>query len=688
MSKDINFNNIVPRLGSQRDAFEELCCQLYKRKISHDTSYCRLKGDGGDGGIECYSNDADGKIIGLQAKYVDSFDKLKVQASRSLDTALEIHANLVKYIICFPFDLTGKTGRGEGCDTKFKDWKKERENQAKENGRELIIESWAKSDLINLLLKYDPNGGLREYFFNDQVLSEQWFEDHLQSVISKAGPRYTPHLNVETSTGKLLRQFGSEIEAKLYIKKTINNFISNTKEIYTYILDDSNVFSDVIWPEELKSKTEKGIIEIVKIIKELEHSVSNNIFVGSDVFVSKLTETINILDQVEMELKYIIEEKYGSGAIVSQDFRQKKLEYLLSAPTSKYDSIVKLKKLMTNLFLWITSSEYYLYYENVLIMTGESGTGKTHSICDVFEKRLNSNLLSCVIFGNEFCNEPEFWNQFSIVLGLSSKNKEELLELFNSAAETSGNPFIIFLDAIDETRPLKYWIRNIKDIIESVKKYENLKICITCRSPYFQIYKSTLINYEIIEHEGFKYVEREAVVAFFNHYNIIPPIMATYPIEYSNPFYLKLLCETIRGEGKKEVPSGWNGLLTVLRSFIDVKEDDFSKEMEIRKSNRFVEKTLELIAQRILDNGDKKVSCDEIDSLLYKQYPQLSGILIIDWLINSSLIYEDGCKINGFHEEYFIRISFSRLEDFLIANKLMKVIVKNHVTDFDDSKIF
>jgi len=28
MSKDINFNNIVPRLGSQRDAFEELCCQL------------------------------------------------------------------------------------------------------------------------------------------------------------------------------------------------------------------------------------------------------------------------------------------------------------------------------------------------------------------------------------------------------------------------------------------------------------------------------------------------------------------------------------------------------------------------------------------------------------------------------------------------------------------------------------
>ena len=52
VDSDVDFTQIIPRLGSKSNAFEELCCQLARREM--DQSLQRLHGAGGDGGIECY----------------------------------------------------------------------------------------------------------------------------------------------------------------------------------------------------------------------------------------------------------------------------------------------------------------------------------------------------------------------------------------------------------------------------------------------------------------------------------------------------------------------------------------------------------------------------------------------------------------------------------------------------------
>ena len=73
MDTDIDFMQIVPRLGSRSDAFEELCCQLARRATGEPMQ--RLHGAGGDGGIECYL-DTPGGRLGWQAKYVFRVDNL------------------------------------------------------------------------------------------------------------------------------------------------------------------------------------------------------------------------------------------------------------------------------------------------------------------------------------------------------------------------------------------------------------------------------------------------------------------------------------------------------------------------------------------------------------------------------------------------------------------------------------
>lgn len=133
---DINFRQIAPRSGGQREAFEELCCQLEHRSLKEEINYTRLYGAGGDGGVECFADFPDETRVGWQAKYVFNVDSLIRQVDISLSTALKIHSTLTRYIICFPINLTGPTGRrGRSGYEKFKDWQKIRENEAANQGR-------------------------------------------------------------------------------------------------------------------------------------------------------------------------------------------------------------------------------------------------------------------------------------------------------------------------------------------------------------------------------------------------------------------------------------------------------------------------------------------------------------------------------------------------------------------------
>ena len=160
---DIDFRQIVPRLGSKSDAFEELCCQLARR--AKDEPFQRLHGAGGDGGIEGYL-DTPGGRLGWQAKYVFRVNSLITQADKSLNTALSLHPELTRFFLCFPFDLTGRTARrGRSGTEKMNDWKTGREEAARGSGRRLTIEVWSASKICSLLLTHDASGGLRYYFF-------------------------------------------------------------------------------------------------------------------------------------------------------------------------------------------------------------------------------------------------------------------------------------------------------------------------------------------------------------------------------------------------------------------------------------------------------------------------------------------------------------------------------------------
>ncbi|MCW5213421.1 hypothetical protein VU04_10985, partial [Desulfobulbus sp. TB] len=248
---DIDFKQIVARCGSQHDAFEELCCQLAHRTLPEDAHYSRFHGAGGDGGVESLADFSDGKQVGLQAKYVFDIGSLITQATKSLATALKIHPELTQYIVCFPFDLTGPTGRkGLSGQEKFDNWRRKQKEQAAATGSQLSITGWPAFKLRDLLLEHDASGGIREFFFNQKILSDEWFSEHLLSAEKTAGPRYTPELNVQTGLWKWFTAFGrtelwsDEFSKKIRsCQKTLDNFIAEVRRA------NSDSMSPA-WPED------------------------------------------------------------------------------------------------------------------------------------------------------------------------------------------------------------------------------------------------------------------------------------------------------------------------------------------------------------------------------------------------------------------------------------------------------
>ncbi|MDJ0519236.1 MAG: hypothetical protein QNJ74_24255, partial [Trichodesmium sp. MO_231.B1] len=105
---EISFQNIRPYNGGSREAFEELCCQIFHRlsnssipnfQLPKDSQFQRFRGAGGDGGVEAIWILPNGDKWGLQAKY---FDKLETsqfnQMKDSLETAVKNHPEIIKYI--------------------------------------------------------------------------------------------------------------------------------------------------------------------------------------------------------------------------------------------------------------------------------------------------------------------------------------------------------------------------------------------------------------------------------------------------------------------------------------------------------------------------------------------------------------------------------------------------------------
>ena len=686
---EIDFARIVSRGGSQAAAFEELCCHLAQTAFPDNGDYRRLRGAGGDGGVECRLTLADGRVLGIQAKYVCDIGRALTQAAKSFRTALRQHPDLTNYLVCLPTDPTGKTARrGRSEQEKIASWIEQRGAEADGNGRTIDIEFWTASALKARLLELPRYTGTIRYYFDETILSEDWWSDHRSQALALAGPRYTPKSSVETTPTAWFRAFGSTSAWKTELQERVATYSEATskdlKALRTVASREprsSDGEADgwaPAWPKEALPSLSASVAHADRFLSccndtaTAPEEADKHTYAGCVDVGSKLLDDLRALADT---LSADLDRRHFPGASTSPAFRQLGAELFCSLPAANLDTVHRLLRRTEALCDWLQSHRCSLAFEPIFFLTGPAGVGKTHTLCDTVDSRADADLRTVILFGHQFDPASGLGSQLAAKLGLPPDlTISVLLDLLDAEGRTRSATVLLCIDAVDEAPNRHRWPEEIHGLVALIEERTHLRLCVACRTSFAETCLPADPSIPRADHPGFGDMDRNTVHNYLDHYRLRPPTTPLLPPEFSNPLYLRLICEAARAQRLDTVPLGWYGIGTGIAEYLKHKEREFSQVFNMEPAARTLTHCLHALAGAGDDDRAEIPRNDAVAALA----PVLAGtghaapVPVLNWLVHASVLIEEPAPSSRpLSPVTNLRFGFARFGDFLMARRLV-----------------
>ena len=499
-----------------------------------------------------------------------------------------------------------------------------------------------------------------ELFFNN----EEWHRSHVEKIKKRAGPRYTPELNIDLP---IVEIFDGLVRSK--------KFYNSIRENYGIIKSNFNNIS-----QDYKNKeTKKAYGNLKENISELLGNLS--------VLQEYSNEQIpwNLICKQSQKVRDITSELLNR---LREE--QSKTDSSFSNETDQNISrLYEVQRSINYLIKLSLSSKSKLSNHPFLLLTGVAGIGKTHFLCDIVS---NSTRLfpSILVFGELFTNSKDPFAQIIQQLKLNISKKQFLKELSDSAKKMNTRA-VITIDALNETSQRDFWIENLNKVISEIKKYPNIGLVISIRTGFEEeiISKDLENEFVYVEHPGFSFKEWEAVTKFFNEFDLpLPEIPVLIP-EFHLPLFLLLFCKAFkrrrRHNGTGQVFRGHEGATYIFESFINSMSEKISKKFKIpnEKGNDIWNNIIKEIASKMVEQNRDRITEEQIISLVQKSYPSIDYNKFLMVLQENLLIL----KISRFSEEtegydgFDFKFTFQKFSDHLIG----RYIFKKYKTEFGES---
>ena len=356
---------------------------------------------------------------------------------------------------------------------------------AASEGVEVEIDWWDASEIGNRMLAADPDGGLRRYWFDSTILTEDWFGRHLEVAVAQAGERYTPELSVEVPVSAALRAFGREPDWRAGLEEQRRTLRQETEDWAGNLRPGGG--SDPAVPEfpnEAREQAERLRDMALGIVRRIP--VGDEDLLPQEGLLEDLAEAVDLASRCEQSAAQVLRAEYaedwGESVVDSPGFRQYMAEYQVSFPAAHVDAARDLLRELRALETWLEGASGRLPEADVMLIRGVAGVGKTHAIVDEAVRRQEIGYRSFVLFGEDFRTGHDPWTKVAATLGLGGIGRDELLGAMDASAEASGSVSIIFIDALNETRPdRRAWRAWLSTMAAQIARYENLKLCVSCR---------------------------------------------------------------------------------------------------------------------------------------------------------------------------------------------------------------
>lgn len=637
--------------------------------------------------MECLIELADGQVIGIQAKYIFNVRSALTKAEKSFSAALRQYSDLTKFIVCLPVNPTGPTARkGRSGTERIEEWVGKRRAEAIAQGRKIQIEFWTASMLRSRLLEIDGSEAAIRYYFDKSLLTDEWWRGHRRRVLELAGPRYTPESPVETTPMAWFRALGRVDSWKKDLKERTASFLANTA-------DDLKVFEKAArqpariskapeshswspaWPGEALPPLSVAIGHATALRRSCDQLIAALDGANHRVVVSQGRQLVDSLRALEEILSNDLDRRHHPGASSSPGFRQAQAEWRGSLPAANLDRVRRVLKHAESLCGWLGSPRCSLAFDDGFFLTGRAGAGKTHTVCDVLEKRAAEGLPTVVAFGHQLDPARPLDGQLTESLGLPADlTLSAVLDMFDVEGRTRSAVFLICVDAVDEAEHRERWPGAIRELASLVKGRPWLRLCVTCRTSFAEICLPDTKDFSTEEHPGFGDLGRDDVARYLAHYGLREPTMPTLPPEFFDPLYLHLICQAARDRGLRAIPSGWLGIRAGIVELLNYYERRFSDEVDASVTAGVVTQSLAALAGAVKGVPPSVSRHDAVTAIRpvldAEGYSNYGGAL--DWFVRTNLLIEEGAAgTDPLSRSTRVRFGYGRLRDFLFARQLV-----------------
>ena len=316
----------------------------------------------------------------------------------------------------------------------------------------------------------------------------------------------------------------------------------------------------------------------------------------------------------------------------------------------------------------LCSESGFAYTEkNFVLFTGNGGIGKSHYLADCCEKAIQEGNAAFLILGQEFVTSQSPCSQIASRIAGNSNHVACFSEI-NRFAESRGHRAIIAIDALNEGIGRDYWADHLPSLVEAIRPFRNIILLASVRSTY----EDQVIPLDYVKSDGaFSRVQLtgfsnspDAVRLFCEHYQIEPPAFPPYGEEYSNPLYLRTICEAIseKGIGKFELGISFNEAVFLCLNAINKR---ICNDLQCQPMTSIVHKALAALVSVPSFSQYGSVSYDDAIQSIHSSVQLYTdkASKIIELLEAESII-----SVDLYGQNTYVRFCYERFGDYVCAS--------------------
>ena len=197
-----------------------------------------------------------------------------------------------------------------------------------------------------------------------------------------------------------------------------------------------------------------------------------------------------------------------------------------------------------------------------LLLYGEWGMGKTHSLCSLAKRQMGRGLPVLLALAKDLNLGPDGSPGDALTrhAGLAG-NFKGLLSRLDALGREAGVRALLLVDGVNERNPDGVWGRELGKMLKQVRGFSFVGLVVSYRVPFrYGLSARAMSETPFMRHAGFEKIPFEAQAAFLEYYGVPLPEVPPMAEEFMRPLTLKLICEIFKGLPEKEQRKGFDGI--------------------------------------------------------------------------------------------------------------------------------